>query len=64
MNVTSPCPPNQMTWKDEAEEEVETVHSPQCPLNLIAEDRCAATVSRLAVSHVSHDDWEETDLGS
>ena len=28
VRVTSPRPPNQMTWKDEAEEEVDTVHSP------------------------------------
>jgi hypothetical protein len=28
VRVTSPRPPNPVTWEDEAEEEVETVHSP------------------------------------
>jgi hypothetical protein len=64
VHVTSPRPPNHVTWEDKAEEEVEPVHSPCCPLNLIAEDQCVATVSGLAMSHVSHDDWEETYLGS
>jgi hypothetical protein len=64
VRVTSPCPPNHVTLKAKAEEEVETVHSPQRPLNLIAEVRCVTTVSQLAVSRASHDDWEETDLGS